>query len=275
MGMIRTPWAALTWITLHIGCNAPEAVPKPERIVPRVAERASVRLGESFHPLAKTGTSLVSAAVARALVQVADTPANPPSLTLDWVTPLGGQAHAKDLPNGEAWYVNLDLTKVTDEQLESLSGEPEIVAISLAKTAITDRGLRQLTSLRRLSTLNLFATQITDAGLAEISEVSSLQTLLLQQTKVSDAGLISLLSLGELRVLVLDEALVTDEGMVLIAALPQLTHVSLRNTKLTDAGLLALGQSPTLEVIIVTGTSVTPEGVNRLRWARPALQIVQ
>jgi hypothetical protein len=110
--------------------------------------------------------------------------------------------------------VNLVATKVTDDDLASLSTYPNLRSLHLHHTGISDAGLQHLEGLNSLTTLDVFDTQVTDAGLEHLADwVPYLQRLELSDTNITDAGLKSLERLRDLQ------------------------HLDVRDTKVTKAGV--------------------------------------
>jgi RNA polymerase sigma factor (sigma-70 family) len=110
--------------------------------------------------------------------------------------------------------VNLVATKVTDDDLSSLSVFPNLQTLHLHHTSIGDAGVANLKGLRNLTTLDLFDTRVTDAGLEHLAQwMPHLEWLELYDTRVTDAGLSSLKGLRHLRRLDVRKTKVTDAGV--------------------------------------------------------------
>ena len=86
--------------------------------------------------------------------------------------------------------VNLVATKVTDDDLRSLSAFPNLRTLaSPPHRASSDAGLANLKGLKSLTTLDLFDTRVTDAGLEHLAEwMPRLEWLELYDTRITDAG---------------------------------------------------------------------------------------
>jgi hypothetical protein len=122
----------------------------------------------------------------------------------------------------DAVAVNLVATKVTDDDLRSLTMFPNLQTVHLHHTGISDAGLVNLKGLKSLTTLDLFDTRVTDAGLEHLAEwMPHLEWLELYDTQITDAGLGSLKGLKHLRRLDVRKTKVTDAGVAdLRGALP-------------------------------------------------------
>jgi RNA polymerase sigma factor (sigma-70 family) len=138
-------------------------------------------------------------------------------------------------------------------QLEKLGGEIErgVVAINLVATKVTDDDLNSLSIFPNLQTLHLHHTSIGDAGIANLKEVKSLTTLDLFDTRVTDAGLQHLAEwMPHLEWLELYDTQITDAGLESLKGLKHLRRLDVRKTKVTGAGVEALHRSlPGLEIL--------------------------
>jgi RNA polymerase sigma factor (sigma-70 family) len=96
--------------------------------------------------------------------------------------------------------VNLAGTKITDDDLKSLSAFPKLQTLYLHHDPITDAGVSNLKGLSSLTALDLFDTRVTDAGLEHLAEwMPCLESLELSDTRVTDSGLRFLKGLHRLR----------------------------------------------------------------------------
>jgi hypothetical protein len=129
---------------------------------------------------------------------------------------LGGTVFERD---GSVVEVNLNRTKVKDQDLDHLSGFTAMTDLSLEETAIGDDGLRRLSGLKALVWLNLYRTRVGDDGLANLEGLTRLEHLPLGETRVTDAGLVHLVGLR------------------------RLTYLGLRGDRITDAGLRHAGEA--------------------------------
>jgi hypothetical protein len=90
--------------------------------------------------------------------------------------------------------VNLNRTKILDEDLDRLAGFTAMTDLSLEETVIGNDGLRRLSGLRALAWLNLYRTRVGDDGLAHLKGLTRLEHLPLGETRVTDAGLVHLVA---------------------------------------------------------------------------------
>ena len=102
-----------------------------------------------------------------------------------------------------------------------------------------------------------------------------LEDLALLDNQATPAGLAHAAKIATLRRLDVSHApTVTDESLRLVAAMPALEEFKLGSAKVTDDGLLELAASKSLKKLSLSGLKqITPAGVERLRKARPELQV--
>jgi len=104
----------------------------------------------------------------------------------DKLRALGGGVFTKGNVVAE---INLNRSKITDDQLKLVAGFKHLTDLSLEQTKIGDTGLAHLTGLAKLEWLNLYRTQVGDAGLAHLGKLPRLQHLPIGETRVTDAGI--------------------------------------------------------------------------------------
>ena len=114
-------------------------------------------------------------------------PVGDPSLHLE---KLGGKIVRNELR--EVTRVSFVNYKITDSELESLSGLTGLKTLDLGGTKITNAGLAHLVGLSNLETLSLHSTLITDAGLLHLKGLARLKTLWLGGTRVTGEGIAEL-----------------------------------------------------------------------------------
>ena len=149
---------------------------------------------------------------------------------------------ARPSPSGSGWDVQFHLTArdLTDDQLSSVTGLQDTVALNLRDTQISSAGLAHLKGLKKLRRLHLERTSVDDAGISNLSELKELEYLNLYSTKVTDKALPHLTGLANLKQLYLWQTEVTDEGVEkLQKALPDL-----RIVRGVDLSKVALNQGP-------------------------------
>lgn len=125
------------------------------------------------------------------------------------------------------------------------------VNCSLLAKDFSDLDLSLLTGLEpRLRRLSLAGTAITDAASVELAAFTELKRLDLSRTSLSDSGLATL------------------------ASLPKMESLNLFGTDITDRSVEHLARWASLRRIYVWNTQLTPEGIDRLRSARPELEVI-
>lgn len=127
--------------------------------------------------------------------------------------------------------LDLNRSKVTNQDLLALQGLKEVTAISLANTRIGNEGLRNLVGMENLKSIRLDDTNVTDEGLIHFAQMQKLRSLKLMNTKITDQGLGHLKRCSALEYLDLTGTGVSIEGITsLKKSLPglRITGVVLR-----------------------------------------------
>ncbi len=137
--------------------------------------------------------------------------------------------------------VNLVLkkTRITDSGIAKLAVMPHLQTLNLP-SQITDRAMPALSRFPALRRLDLSFTAITDQGIGALAKMSSLQELYLNDTKLTDASLPHILQFPGLRTLFFSGTNVSDSGLVALESLTNLKHLELRDTRVTEFGLANL-----------------------------------
>ena len=78
--------------------------------------------------------------------------------------------------------INLNEKKVSDDDLQQLTGLTHLTVLELHSTDITDGGLKHLSGLTTLTRLELSYTRISDKGLEQLAQLKGLQKLYLHGT---------------------------------------------------------------------------------------------
>jgi internalin A len=163
---------------------------------------------------------------------------------------------------------------ITDDSLRHLSGLSNLEDLWLVGTGIEGRGLHNLTPLKKLKLLNLGGAPITDEGLVILSSVRSLENLIINSNKITDTGLGYLTQLSHLQQLSIDGTKITGEGLRNLARFPALTGVELTSEQFAAAGIDYIIAARQLHTIWIYQGTLTAEQEEKLKNARPDLQIV-
>jgi len=161
--------------------------------------------------------------------------------------------------------VNLERTKIMDQDLKSLLEFKEVAFLRLVDTPITDAGMATIGRLKKLKVLELAGTRITDTGLQQVAGLTDLEQLDLNRTRVTDAGIRNVKNLKKLRHLHVTGAPVTDAAMKDVHELANLEQLTLDRTLITDSGLKELRGLNKLEGLSLVGTSVSDAGIRLLK----------
>lgn len=188
----------------------------------------------------------------------------------DALRATGGRVFAK---NGVIYNVDLNRTKVADDELEHLVALTDLTDLSMEQTKVTDAGIVHVSKLKNLEWLNLFQTKVGDGALQHISGLKRLQHLPVGETKVTDAGLSHLADMVQLQYLGLRANAITDNGIVHLRKLTGLRGLHLGETKITDAGVERLHHLARLKKLWLHDTAVTDKSILHLSKLR-ALELL-
>lgn len=151
----------------------------------------------------------------------------------------------------------------------------KLIEVDLDGSPVTDADLVHVAALPDVYILNLSNTKITDAGLAEVSGLRKMKFLYLFETAITDAGMVHLKEMPRLEVLCLDRTQITDVGLKTLEELPRLERLHVHSrAPITDSGLESLKKHRRLFELRVGGPHITEQGVETLRQALPACQVV-
>lgn len=160
----------------------------------------------------------------------------------DCLAPLASAASLRHLTLDESQFSDVDFSHLRSlDRLEYLS-------LSTCQ-GIDHNCLKQLTFLRGLRFLNLSGNHLELRDLETLGRMVQLDTLMLSNSEIDSVGLRHLQSLQDIRVLVL------------------------YNTDVDDRAIETLISMPKLREVDISDTSVTEAGRNRLRMARPDIEI--
>ena len=179
-----------------------------------------------------------------------------------WVVDAGG-AVIRDSA-GKITGVDLRASWVTDSDLRKLMLLHDLTYLDLSLTRITDQGMQEIRNLPGIVELNLrFAEYVTDEGLAAIKGWKRLKRLNVHGTKISDTTLEHISGISTLESVNIGSAMITDVGLERLTTLPNLKELTMGGNELGDAGLQALRQMPGLTYLDLSGRQGTDSNV----WA--------
>src|SRR4051794_4367618 len=179
-----------------------------------------------------------------------------------WIEDAGGSV-IRDA-TGRITGVDLRASWVTDSDLRKLLRLPDLSYLDLSLTRITDQGMQELKNAPGIVELSLyFAEYVTDEGVAAIKDWKKLKRLNLHGTKASDTTLEHISGIATLESVNIGSAMITDVGLERLVTLPNLKELTVGGNELGDAGLQALRQMPTLTYLDLSGRQGTDSNV----WA--------
>src|SRR4051795_9136564 len=185
-----------------------------------------------------------------------------PAGDAQWIAEAGG-AVIRDAA-GRITGVDLRASWVSDTDLRKLLLLHDLTYLDLSLTRITDQGMQELRNLPGIVELNLyFAEYVTDEGLAAIKGWKRLKRLNVHGTKISDTTLEHISGITTLESVNIGSAMITDVGLERLTTLPNLKELTMGGNELGDAGLQALRQMPGLTYLDLSGRQGTDSNV----WA--------
>jgi len=185
-----------------------------------------------------------------------------------------GFAHLKGLKKLES--VNFHFTPLNDDGLRAIAQVPISDRLWFAHTKFTDAGAASLSNLTPLKRCGIGSTDKASSGEAVAAlAMLPLEDLALLDNQATPAGLTHAAKIATLRRLDVSHApTVTDASLRLVSRMPVLEEFKIGSAKVTDEGLMELAASKSLKKVSLLGLKgITPAGVERLRKARPELQV--
>ena len=177
-----------------------------------------------------------------------------------WIEDVGGTV-VRDAA-GKITGVDLRASWVTDGDLRKLLRMPSLTYLDLSLTRITDQGMQEIKNLPGIVEFSLYyAEYVTDEGLAAIKGWKRLKRLNVHGTKISDTTLDHISGIAALESLNIGSAMITDVGLERLVSLPNLKELTIGGNKLGDAGLQALRQMPGLTYLDLNGRQGTDANV--------------
>jgi hypothetical protein len=129
----------------------------------------------------------------------------------DWLRRWLGDEKMR--PFDSVWYVDLNGTDATDEDVKQIAVFLNIRKLDLGETRITHHCLYHLRGLPNLAWIHLNRSQISDAGLEYVALLPALEYLDLDDTEVTDTCLIYLKQCARLNGVRLGGTHVTHAGI--------------------------------------------------------------
>jgi Leucine-rich repeat (LRR) protein len=196
-----------------------------------------------------------------------------PGEDAQWIAEAGG-AVIRDAA-GKITGVDLRASWVTDTDLRKLMTLPDLKYLDLSLTRITDQGMQEIRNLPGIVELNLhFAEYVTDEGLAAIKGWKRLKRLNVHGAKISDTTLDHISGIATLESVNVGSAMVTDVGLERLSGLPNLKELTMGGNEVGDAGLQALRQMPGLTYLDLAGRQGTDSNVWAIAMSDTGLEAV-
>lgn len=179
-----------------------------------------------------------------------------------WIEDAGGTA-TRDA-QGRITGIDFRASWVSDTDLRKLTRLPHLTYLNLSLTRVTDQGMQELKNLPGITNLSLrWAEFVTDEGISALKNWKKLRTLDVHGTKASDTTLDHIAGITTLETLDVGSVMLTDVGLERLAALPNLKAITVGGNEIGDAGLQAFRQMPGIQYLDLSGRQGTDSNV----WA--------
>lgn len=159
--------------------------------------------------------------------------------------------------------LNLADTNVTSAGIAHLSGLIGLVSLNLDRTPVSDHIFKELAAMRTLSHLDLVGTQVTGAGSEQLARCG-LKELRLNGSALSDEGLRGIGQISTLSGLNISGTLVSPRGISHLAGLPDLRWLNMQGPRFGDDHLSAITTCVGLRDLKISGSQVTRRGIQCL-----------
>lgn len=187
--------------------------------------------------------------------------------------PSSGRSEHYRLRYPHLQYLNLSHTRFDEKHSPTFGIMNDLRELNIVASDCGDEAFRRLRGCDRLKTLDARLCGLTDEALSTVASLKRLETLRLGQNYITDKKLGDLLSLKNLQQLELDSCDVTDAGLQVLAKLPKLELLSVSRSYVTLTGVERLKKArPKLEVRIagVPAVAATNELVGQFNRSREA-----
>ena len=167
-----------------------------------------------------------------------------------------------------------EFLQVNDQRVATLTDGRQVTDLCLGGTQVTTEGLVSLPELPDLNWLDLAGLPVDDPTLNRLLRSSQAITRLnIERTAITDAVSDSIQQLKNLRELDVSSTRVGDRLAVSLSRCLDLRVLWASATPMTDSAATALEGQPKLERIDLQLSGVSPAAVERLRKARPQLDV--
>lgn len=168
----------------------------------------------------------------------------------------------------------LRFLNVTDSTIQNQPTHGGLSALCLAGCEITNLGWPAVPPQTRINWFDASRTPINDTQVIRILDnADSIEQLSIEATKITPAIGVWLRRQSSLRELDLSWTAIDDSVVKSLAACDELKTLWLTGTSISDAAIDDLLRMPKLETLDVQRTGMTDVGLQRLRTARPNLEL--
>jgi Leucine-rich repeat (LRR) protein len=170
-------------------------------------------------------------------------------------------------------YFNVEGESITDSCLPTIGSVKSLESVAFFGCNITDDGLRQLASLGNLCAVFLYSTRVHGLGVGHLHRCRKLRELTLGGSILIPEAYPRIAALAELEELDLDCTGTTDDKVCALTQLRHLRRLYLDGNPITDRCLQYVASFPQLTVFCARGTQVSDAAAEKLRRARPQLEV--
>lgn len=139
--------------------------------------------------------------------------------------------------------------KFTSEEIDLISRQSGLVAISFKDCPISDLDMKKICGLKKLVNVSLENTKITDLSLNYLAEIPNLKYLFITKANINGEGLESFKSHKKLNTLWLNDTNLDDKGVENLKDFKKLGIVRIDNTNVSKSGVLSIASNYMLQII--------------------------
>lgn len=148
----------------------------------------------------------------------------------------------------------------------------DVVSLNLARIRLSEKDWNNLAALSSLEHINLMDTGFTDSDVAWLLCLPQLKIVTVSG-RLSDKGLAQLATIPRLEALTIHNAQITGNCLAALRKAERLQFLLLYELELTDRDIDHLIAIPNLWYVGWAGNKVTSGGLDRLRRAKPDLDV--
>ncbi|WP_010584531.1 leucine-rich repeat domain-containing protein [Schlesneria paludicola] len=189
-----------------------------------------------------------------------------------WLQSIAGPNSHSFLDRNCLVRVTMSGDKISDEQLATVQGLPDLVSLDLEDSLVTSAGMEVVAKLTSLESLKLAGSKVTDV--APLAQLPNLKTLILNFSDIRQEAFGSLAEFPSLRNLGASGLKLDDQGIELLAKCPHLEELSINGATLGEHGLVPLLAQKGLKFLSLKDAIVNVADVADFKKAMPGCKVV-